>query len=114
MSDRTLVEQMDELREALKASQAENAKYRARLEIDFATNGKGDRVPFPFVSGRVDGIACRDETIRLQDKRIAELKAENVAAYNEGLEHAATRFETEAGSEFFGFLIADELRSLKK
>jgi len=41
------------------------------------------------------------------------LKQELADAHNSALEGAAFRFESEAGSEFFGFTIADELRSLK-
>ena len=48
----------------------ELARLRARLEIDFATDGNGKRVPFP--TGGLDGIACRDETIRILESALAE------------------------------------------
>ena len=48
----------------------ELARLRARLEIDFATDGNGKRVPFP--TGGPDGIACRDETIRILESALAE------------------------------------------
>jgi hypothetical protein len=54
---------------------AENARLRARLEIDSATDGGGTPVPFP--EGAPDGIACRDETIRLLEQKIASLKYGN-------------------------------------
>lgn len=51
-------------------AEAALAECRARLEIDFATDGNGKRVPVP--SGAPDGIACRDETIRLLEAALAE------------------------------------------
>ena len=46
------------------------AELEARLELYAAD---GTRLP-----ESCDGIACRDETIKLQDNRIAKLEAENV------------------------------------
>lgn len=51
----------------------ELARLRSRLEIDFVTDGNGKRVPFP--EGGPDGIACRDETIRLLEAALAECRA---------------------------------------
>ena len=48
----------------------ELARLRSRLEIDFVTDGNGKRVPLP--EGAPDGIACRDETIRLLEEKLAE------------------------------------------
>ena len=55
--------------------QAEIERLRERLEID--------------PSHSVDGIYARDETIRLQDKHIDELEAEN-AKLRAALEHYAS------------------------
>lgn len=56
--------------EELAKVEAALAECRARLEIDFATDGSGKRVPVP--AGAPDGIACRDETIRLLEAALAE------------------------------------------
>ena len=58
------------LAKAHAAALEELARLRARLEIDFATDGNGKRVPFP--TGGPDGIACRDETIRILESALAE------------------------------------------
>ena len=50
----------------------ELARLRSRLEIDFVTDGNGKRVPFP--EGGPDGIACRDETIRLLEAALAYVR----------------------------------------
>lgn len=51
-------------RRGLHEAAAEITRLRARLEVE------------PGWSESADGIACRDETIRLQDARIASLRAE--------------------------------------
>ena len=54
---------------------AENARLRARLEIDSTTDGEGNRVPHP--APEIDGIACRDETIKLLDEKVIRLECRN-------------------------------------
>ena len=55
-------------------------KYRARLEIDHHAEdfgGQLERVDLPFDEDEpYDGIACRDETIRLLDQARDEMRAE--------------------------------------
>ena len=56
--------------------------YRERLEIGFAFDAiTGERVERPEeeLGTALDGIYCRDETIRGQDERLAELKAQLAA-----------------------------------
>ena len=67
------------------AALEELARLRARLEIDFATDGNGKRVPFP--TGGPDGIACRDETIRILESALAdaEWKYERLRFYAEAM-----------------------------
>ena len=48
----------------------EIAALRDRLEMHY-TDGKGNRVEFDEPS--MDGISCRDETIKLQDNRIRRM-----------------------------------------
>ena len=59
------------------ALRARIATYQARLEIDHEYNAAGERAEIPEAErdARIDGISCRDETIRLQDHAIDELKA---------------------------------------
>ena len=62
---------------ALLVREAEIQKLRERLEIAHVwqmVDGTMTRVPAPEGEEIPDGIACRDETIRLQDRRIAELE----------------------------------------
>lgn len=50
-------------------------RLRERLEIVHVFNSAGEMVPHPTGKiGSFDGISCRDETIRLQDKSIKELR----------------------------------------
>jgi len=51
---------------------AENARLRERLEMGWATDANGNRVP---IQDGYDGIYARDETIRLQDEQIDRLRA---------------------------------------
>lgn len=51
-----------ELKQTISSLRAQVAELKCRLEID---------------EDGWDGIACRDETIKVQDVKIAELKAEN-------------------------------------
>lgn len=65
------------LARALLVREAEIQKLRDRLEIAHVwqmVDGTMTRVPAPEGEEIPDGIACRDETIRLQDRRIAELE----------------------------------------
>lgn len=71
-----------------------------RLEIANVIDREGNRVPHPTGEpGDLDGIACRDETIRLQDRRIDELRA-RVAELEEAMatqrEQIALALEHEA------------------
>lgn len=62
---------------ALLARDAEVRKLRERLEMDRVwqvIDGKMVEVPVPEGVDIPDAIECRDETIRLQDRRIAELE----------------------------------------
>jgi len=59
------------------------AKYRARLEVDhhFVSKGGGplERVDVPYTSADADsydGVFCRDETIKILEEEIAEIKAD--------------------------------------
>lgn len=67
-----------EMRDRLAAKDAEIMRLRERLEMDFAwqlVDGKMTRVEVE--PGSIpDGIDCRDETIRQQDRLIAELRAQ--------------------------------------
>jgi len=55
--------------EEVERLKAENARLRTRLEVN-------DKAP------AYDGIACRDETIKGQDRHIDDLRAENAALRN--------------------------------
>lgn len=55
---------------------AENDRLRERLEIKWAYDGAGNRIPFPEGMDRLDGIECRDETIKGLEERCARLSAE--------------------------------------
>ena len=54
--------------------EAEVARLKKRLEIAHAYDGAGNEIPFPAGMEHIDGIACRDETIRQQDAIVAALK----------------------------------------
>lgn len=65
---------------------------RDRLEINHRYDGDGVRVPWNGEIGPLDGIGCRDETIRMQDAEIERLKGRQLregwcAIPNEALEH---------------------------
>jgi len=66
-----------ELRRQLAAVTQDNAMLRERLEIGFAYDRDGKRVSLPEEKAgqAFDGIFCRDETIRLQDEAVAQLKS---------------------------------------
>lgn len=57
------------------AAEAERDRLGARLEIDHAWDGAGNRIPFPVGMEHLDGIACRDETIRNLEGVIAAAEA---------------------------------------
>lgn len=69
-----------ELERELSAMRERVVKYRARLEIDRHAEdfgGQLERVDLPFDEDEpYDGIACRDETIRLLDQSRDELRAD--------------------------------------
>jgi hypothetical protein len=75
--------------------EAEMARLKARLEIDHAYDGAGNRIPFPAGMDNLDDIACRDETIRQQDEKIAKLTEQrDVARHtNEALHRRAQKAE---------------------
>ena len=72
------------------AAAAEITRLRARLEVE------------PGWSESADGIACRDETIRLQDAHITRLRAElaeaRIHGRREGLEAAASWLREKEGA----------------
>ena len=60
-------------------AEAEIARLRERLEVTHAYDLSGKRIEVP--AGSIpDGIACRDETIKMQDAEIARLR-EDAARY---------------------------------
>lgn len=74
--------QMIGLLAAFKASQAEVERLSERLENNRMFNADGERVEVE--PGTIpDGIECRDETIRQQDRQIAQLKIERDDAVEE-------------------------------
>ena len=62
-------------RQACEEAAAEIERLHARLEISSVMRGDGKRVFIPFSDRNSipDGIACRDETIRMLEARINEL-----------------------------------------
>lgn len=62
------------LKDLAEKAEAECERLRERLEITHATDGNGNRIPFP--AGAPDGIACRDETIRLLEAKCERLREE--------------------------------------
>lgn len=59
------------------------ARRIARLAIEESTRELRARLEIDPQAPNYDGIACRDETIRQQDKQLAELRAEKDGAYLE-------------------------------
>ena len=60
-------------------AEAEIARLRERLEVTHAYDLSGKRIEVP--AGSIpDGIACRDETIKMQDAEIARLREAALAA----------------------------------
>ena len=68
-----------------------------RLEIKWAYDGSGNRVPFPECMEDCDGIDCRDETIGGLEERIAALQSR---AFEDGAESFSRRVHAvlEAGN----------------
>lgn len=102
---------------ALVAMKADNDRMRERLEIVTATDGEGNRIPFD--PSWPDGIEARDETIRQQDKQIAELKAAKEKAEAERDEikrHAEFNANTRATVDYLlaqaGFAPDSSVRNL--
>jgi hypothetical protein len=65
-------------RDRAETAQARIKQYRARLEVDhyWLANEAGDLVRVECAEDqRIDGIECRDETIKLLEARVAELEA---------------------------------------
>ena len=76
--------QIEEERAALRQ---QVVAYRERLEIGFAFDAiTGERIERPEeeLGTALDGIACRDEYIRGQDERLADLKAQLAQAQGRG------------------------------
>ena len=76
------LERAAELDAKLTAATEQIAALHERLEANFYFDGDGNRhecKPGEFP----DGIECRDETIKLQDKQIAALRAKVQGYYNE-------------------------------
>lgn len=68
-------------REGCRKAEAEIARLRERLEVTFAYDLSGKRIE--VLAGSIpDGIACRDETIKMQDAEIARLREAALAAQN--------------------------------
>jgi hypothetical protein len=61
-------------RERLLSAEAALKEAHERLELTYAYDGAGNEVPFP--EGALDGIACRDETIRLLEQSLKEAQRE--------------------------------------
>ena len=55
------------------AAAAEIMRLRERLEIGYAFDGDGKRIASDH---EIDGIYCRDSTLKLLDERLREIKAE--------------------------------------
>ena len=66
---RLLLKSLEESRGETARLRTENERLRRRMELDTVTDGYGRTVPAP--EGIADGIACRDETIRLLDQAVA-------------------------------------------
>lgn len=64
-----LLKALDEARGEAARLREENEHLRRRLELDTVTDIHGRTVPAP--EGITDGIACRDETLRLLDQSVA-------------------------------------------
>ena len=76
----------------------ERDALKERLEMGFAYDPQGHRVELPGDTGP-DGIECRDETIRLQDKRVDELETQ-LAAMTQERDAAQQRYEKKCEGTF--------------
>ena len=66
------------------------ASYEERLEL-WAEDGEGNKVKLEI--GDSDGIGCRDETIRLLDETLQQVRPENLAARIALAEKYAARYD---------------------
>jgi hypothetical protein len=83
---------------AINSLERELAEAHTRLEANFYYNTKGERCPCK--PGEIpDGIACRDETIKGQDKIIAELRAALAAAARDAERYRYLRNEVGHGKD---------------
>lgn len=67
-------------------AEAEIARLRERLEVTYAYDLSGKRID--VLAGSIpDGIACRDETIKMQDAKIARLREDAARKYKQAKEY---------------------------
>jgi hypothetical protein len=94
------------LAQRLREVEQKRDKYAERLEITsaFDQDMRPITIPRERWSSQPDGITCRDETIRLQDQRIAQLEAQ-VAEAEHHCKQAQEAFQAVSNAQPLGPII---------